>query len=150
MGGGFNALEPAGIDSLKIFGFQKGDDMPGWSQDVSLVAQPAQQPGLSDVKYTEPELVPTNRAISITLGILGLVGSLMFFIIPVIGWVIGALGVIGSLGFIGNGISGKGTLKGECPYCGADVSAMENMAGTDCTACKKRILIKDNKFWQTE
>jgi hypothetical protein len=70
--------------------------------------------------------------------------------IPFIGWVIGIFGIIGSLGSIVNGLSGKGLLRGTCPYCSTEASVMEDQAGFDCKGCKKRILVKDKKFCQIE
>jgi DNA-directed RNA polymerase subunit RPC12/RpoP len=147
---GIEKLDPLGIDKLKIFGRQKGDDMPEWTQEVKLVAQPVVSPGLADARFTTPELVPANRASDLGLGSVVIVGSLILFAIPLLGWILGIIGLFAGFGMIGSAISGKGTLKGDCPYCGAEVSAMENLAGVDCDACKKRILIKDLKFWQVD
>jgi DNA-directed RNA polymerase subunit RPC12/RpoP len=156
---GIAKLAIANISKLQIFGRQIGDDVPAWSQTINLVTQQIQQsdkrqssiePKQDISKITIPEYVPTNRAFAITFGILGFLGSLMFLAIPLIGWVIGIFGIIGSLGFLANGLSGKGLLKGTCPYCSTEASAMEDQAGFDCKGCKKRILVKDKKFCQVE
>ncbi|MEK7775316.1 MAG: hypothetical protein AAB305_05480 [Candidatus Zixiibacteriota bacterium] len=42
-----------------------------------------------------------------------------------------------------------GTLKGKCPWCATEVYST-SPEGFNCSACKKRIVIKDKKFFKIE
>ena len=41
---------------------------------------------------------------------------------------------------------GFGSIKGDCPWCGAKVSSVSSRQSFDCDACKRRITVKDHKF----
>ena len=45
---------------------------------------------------------------------------------------------------------GRSLIKGQCPYCGSDVSILGSSPGVNCSACKKRIVIRDKKFFRVE
>jgi len=47
-------------------------------------------------------------------------------------------------------LMGLGALKGECPWCGTQVTSPMASQGVDCPACKKRIVIKDKRFIKVE
>lgn len=169
---GVGKLEISQIDELKIFGRQTGDDVPAWSQSVNLreqVVQPSDlseqplqqlssQPQQSDLRptdssFTTPKYKPSTLAGRITfiiLGLSGLIGGLTFLVIPVLGWILGGMAIFASIAMITAGISGAGTLTGECPSCGAGVSEIESQQGFNCTSCKKRIVIRDRKFYRTD
>jgi DNA-directed RNA polymerase subunit RPC12/RpoP len=38
------------------------------------------------------------------------------------------------------------TIKKECPYCGTPISVINKKTGVTCKACKKRIVIQNEKF----
>jgi hypothetical protein len=78
-------------------------------------------------------------------------GCLMFafmalgvLLIPVVGWIASPI-----LFFIGLGALIQGRHhKGECPYCGHENQVSEGRPGANCGACKRRFLVKDERFWQ--
>lgn len=77
---------------------------------------------------------------------IGLAGLAMLFIFWPLGLALLVVAVIFPFALAG---SMAAALIGECPYCGHAVtaSAADQAAGRmDCTACKKRILIKDGQF----
>jgi len=40
-------------------------------------------------------------------------------------------------------------LKGQCPYCDTAIEVPDQAAGgADCPVCKKRIVVRDQKFHQ--
>lgn len=43
---------------------------------------------------------------------------------------------------------GAEIILGKCPYCNSDISVPGESAATNCPICKKRIMIKDNKFYK--
>lgn len=45
---------------------------------------------------------------------------------------------------------GLSNIKGQCPYCGSDVLVSSREPGVNCRACKKRIVIRDKKFFRVE
>jgi DNA-directed RNA polymerase subunit RPC12/RpoP len=100
-------------------------------------------------KFTIPKIEEPNRVFSIILGTLGILLSL-FLLAPILARVLGIVGIIASFGLLVNGFSEAMFLKGECPYCGTATSVMSNQLGTDCKACKKRILVKKNRFYRVD
>ena len=60
------------------------------------------------------------------------------------------MAIFGAIGMITAGISGAGTLKGHCPSCGVGVSKIESQKAFNCTSCKKRIVIRDRKFYRID
>lgn len=40
--------------------------------------------------------------------------------------------------------------KGHCPYCDSDIKLPSGAQGADCPACKKRIVIRDSKFFSVD
>jgi DNA-directed RNA polymerase subunit RPC12/RpoP len=173
---GVGKLAIAEIDTLQIFGRQTGDEVPAWSQTVEInqpVVQPlelAQQPTQHSSQTQRSDLRPTDssfttptyeykpstkpgRIFSISIGICGLLGGLIFFFaIPLLGWVFGGIVIFTSFAMLSNGISGKGIgiLKGQCPYCGEAASKTESQKAFNCTSCTKRIVIRDRKFYRTD
>lgn len=167
---GVGKLGLSQIDTLQIFGRQTGDDVPAWSQSVNLherVVEPSvsqqsiqhsSQLHRSDLRPTDSSFTtpkyepstPTGRILFIILGLFGLLGGLLFLAIPLLGWILGGMAIFGSIGMLAAGISAAGTLKGQCPYCNEEVSGIESQKGFNCTACKKRIVIRDKKFYRTD
>jgi DNA-directed RNA polymerase subunit RPC12/RpoP len=45
---------------------------------------------------------------------------------------------------------GYGGLKGKCPWCETEIENPYPLSGMDCPACKKRIVIRGNKFVKIE
>jgi len=41
---------------------------------------------------------------------------------------------------------GSNMISGACPFCGHKIITFKNQLSTKCKACRKRIVIKDNKF----
>jgi DNA-directed RNA polymerase subunit RPC12/RpoP len=168
---GIGKLKIAEIDTLQILGRQTSDDVPTWSETVKLdqpmiQSSPADVPAIqhsshtqrndlrpTDSSFTTPEYEPSTmvgRIIMITLGGFGLLGGLIFLAIPLLGWILGGLAIFGSIACLVAGFSGAGMLKGQCPYCGEGVSQIESNKGLNCTSCKKRIVIRDRKFYRTD
>lgn len=103
--------------------------------------------------FTTPRYEKPTQAVrttSIVIGVCGLLGGLIFLLIPLLGWIIGAIVIFTSFGMITNGISGTGTLKGECPYCEAFASEIATKQGFNCSACKKRVVIRDMRFYRVD
>jgi DNA-directed RNA polymerase subunit RPC12/RpoP len=40
--------------------------------------------------------------------------------------------------------------KGHCPYCDTKITLPPNVPGADCSACNKRIVIRDTKFFSVD
>jgi hypothetical protein len=54
--------------------------------------------------------------------------------------------IIGIFALIYSYHLGVNMITGECPYCGNKVQTFKNQLNTRCKACRKRIVIKDDKF----
>lgn len=54
--------------------------------------------------------------------------------------------VAGAFMYISGDFKSKNTINGSCPYCGYQVKALKYHLNTKCPACKKLLVIKDNKF----
>jgi DNA-directed RNA polymerase subunit RPC12/RpoP len=69
-----------------------------------------------------------------------------------IGAIIGVPLIIGGIAspFIGPVAVGLTSIKGKCPYCESEVQASSMDKGVTCPACKKRIVIRDKKFYKVE
>ena len=157
---GLRKLSVPEINKVKIFGSRKGDVVPEWSQAVDLVDRSSQENSIdtephqkqSQTKlFTVTTYSPnTNRVFSVLLGIGGILGSLLFLIIPIIGWILGIFGVIGSFGLIASGVTGEGRLEGECPYCCARTYSVRSADGFNCKACRRRIVIKEQRFYRVD
>ncbi len=85
----------------------------------------------------------------ITASIFILVGFLLC--LTGIGAIIGVPLIIGGIAspFIGP-VAGLTSIKGKCPYCESEVQASSTDKGVTCAACKKRIVIRDKKFYKVE
>jgi DNA-directed RNA polymerase subunit RPC12/RpoP len=42
------------------------------------------------------------------------------------------------------------SIKGPCPYCGSAVTTSKSSQGVTCRACKKRVVVRDRKFYRVE
>ncbi len=150
---GVRKLAIEGIANLQIYYQLKGEDMPSWNESVSLqsAVTPVANPNESGVKFTTPEYMPTGAGIGIFAGCAGMGCGLFLFVIPVIGWIVGAGVILASIIFAIQAASGKATghLKGACPYCETENMVDETKPGFNCKGCKRRVLIKDKKFYQT-
>ena len=109
-----------------------------------------------------PQLQSTvaQRAIleGIFMGVIagGILAVLLFFVFapfvkiffPTLGNILQTYGVVACpvLGLL-KGLTHK---KGNCPWCGISISAYGMQEGVDCRACKKRIVIRDNRFLKVE
>jgi DNA-directed RNA polymerase subunit RPC12/RpoP len=69
----------------------------------------------------------------------------------VIGAIVGIpMIIIGLFGSAIGPLMGLANIKGSCPYCGTNVSASAGLPGIDCRGCKKRIVIRNKKFFAVE
>jgi DNA-directed RNA polymerase subunit RPC12/RpoP len=85
----------------------------------------------------------------------GILGFLLGCLLAVVGGVMCAAGPLGILGvplfFLGIGAALKWsftTIQGKCPYCGRSTIAQSTSAGATCQACKKRIVIRQRRFYK--
>jgi len=80
-------------------------------------------------------------------GCLFMAGLLLTF--TGIGALIGIPMILGAvlLPFIG-ALVGLGTIKGPCPHCGQSITAQSAQPGIDCQACKRRIVIREKRFFK--
>ena len=46
--------------------------------------------------------------------------------------------------------AGSKDISGACPYCGTSISASQIAAGVTCSACRRRIVIKDGRFYSVD
>jgi len=85
-----------------------------------------------------------------------LTGLMVAFILIVIGVMVSLtiIGLIIGIPLILSGIAypfiARSLIKGQCPYCGSEVSALDFKPGVTCRACKKLIVIKNKKFFSVE
>jgi DNA-directed RNA polymerase subunit RPC12/RpoP len=65
-----------------------------------------------------------------------------------IGAIIGIPMILGGLlaPFLGP-VLGLTNIKGKCPYCETNVTAQSRALGVTCPACKKRIVIREKRFY---
>jgi ssDNA-binding Zn-finger/Zn-ribbon topoisomerase 1 len=54
--------------------------------------------------------------------------------------------IIGIAVFFISYAQGANMITGACPYCGHKILTYKNQLNTKCKACRKHIVIKDNKF----
>lgn len=89
-----------------------------------------------------------------------LTGWLLSAVLIVVGVLLSLTGIGAILGvpmilmgilapFVGP-LMGLSSIKGQCPYCGSDVSTFSTNRGVTCSACKKRIVIRDKTFLRVE
>lgn len=74
-----------------------------------------------------------------------LVLAFVCLLIPFIGIFLSGALLIGSI----SGFMGGEQLYGDCPYCGIRQDVASTAVGHNCRACRKRILVKDSKFYKT-
>lgn len=159
---GIPKLNIVDIDALQIFGRQIDDELPAWSQIINLRPEQSlppdtlQQPSIplqqnlsaerqksasTSAKLVTPSI--KERLIGSGLLVLGAIG---FLIVPVVGWIISPVLLLLALGPLLQGQEHRGA----CPYCATAVSADAGKPGVNCQGCKKRILIRDERFWKVE
>ena len=44
----------------------------------------------------------------------------------------------------------RSLIRGQCPYCGRDVSALNTKPGINCPGCGKYIVIRDKKHFEAQ
>lgn len=76
--------------------------------------------------------------------VLGSIGAVALFFVPVVGWFFG-LGLAG-MTFIAIFGRRERVLIGPCPSCGTEFYVSEKLPGVDCPACVKRIVLRDGQF----
>ena len=99
----------------------------------------------------EHDKAPVNAAFgglilgAVVMPILLIVGSMLcltglgaFLGVPMI--------ICGVLAPLAGPMIGLGSIKGECPWCGAAVNTINSRQSFDCEACKKPIAVRDHKF----
>lgn len=159
---GIPKLNIVDTDALQIFGRQIGDELPVWSQIINLrpeqwlppdilqqssippqqnLSAESQKSASTSAKLVTPSI--KERLIGSGLLVLGAIG---FLIVPVVGWIISPVLLLLALGPLLQGQEHRGA----CPYCATAVSADEGKPGVNCRGCKKRILIRDERFWKVE
>jgi len=58
--------------------------------------------------------------------------------------------IAGLLSPFAGALLGLSSIKGPCPYCGHEVSCSSKTPGVTCPACKKRIIVKEKKFYKVD
>ncbi len=99
-------------------------------------------------KFTTPRAVKIG--IWKTAGIAWLLFSAGFGLTMIgIGAIIGVpMMVIAAILFVGAPLFGLfRVLNGPCPYCSSDLTASPHVKGVTCPACKKRVVVRDSKFF---
>lgn len=43
-----------------------------------------------------------------------------------------------------------GAIQGPCPYCGTSLSALRREKGVKCSACTKRVVVRDMRFFAVD
>lgn len=153
---GILKLGVTGITTVEVFGRQVGDDVPAWSQSISLKAKelvtPQQDQSHPRSNRTHNQSSTPAKIFTPTFGEklkqsgLLLAVAFVLLIIPVIGWIISAFLFMIAVGALLQGQE----YQGDCPYCSTKVSVRLGATGVDCSGCKKRILIKDERFYKVE
>jgi DNA-directed RNA polymerase subunit RPC12/RpoP len=44
----------------------------------------------------------------------------------------------------------RSLIRGQCPYCGRNVSAMNSRPGIRCPGCGRHIVIRDKKYFEAQ
>jgi DNA-directed RNA polymerase subunit RPC12/RpoP len=125
---------------------------------VDIVVQEAIQLATGRVKgFTEVTPIRTKQSKGGGIASIGCGGLLVLFaivsfsqpydttfggMILVGGLVIAVLGI----SKLSNSIETITALNGVCPYCATPINVPPNLPGTDCPACKKRIVVRGMKF----
>lgn len=109
---------------------------------------PAQQPS-GDTKSQAGCGALTGGLLGCSFGIWMIIGGVLLSLTG-IGAIIGVPLIIAgiALPFLAP-LIGAATISGKCPHCGASVIATAQEIGNggmDCTACARRILIRDKRF----
>src|SRR5690606_4418305 len=86
----------------------------------------------------------------------GLTGAAIGFILIAIGIMVSLTGVglvIGiplSLAGVAYPLIARSLIRGQCPYCGRNVSALNTKPGINCPGCGKYIVIRDKKYFEAQ
>lgn len=150
---GITKLGVEGIRTLQVLGQQLGDEIPSWSQSIelsstSLDTSEAKRPvdgGSHGNISTSAKVVNPTIGDRLKVSVFLVFAAPGFLIIPFIGWIISAILLLIAVG----ALLQLPQYKGNCPYCSSEVTAGLQSPGVDCPACKKRILVKEERFWQT-
>lgn len=82
------------------------------------------------------------------------IGVLIWLAITLFSWGYTVWGTIAAIGtvllaiFMDGIISSR--IQGPCPHCSSWVVALEGNQGIDCPGCKRRLLIRDKKFYPVD
>ena len=85
-----------------------------------------------------------------------LTGSAIAFILIAVGMMVSLTGVglIIGIPLILAGIAypliARSLIRGQCPYCGKNVSALNSKPGINCPGCGRLIVIRDKKYFAAQ
>lgn len=86
----------------------------------------------------------------------GLTGTAIGFILVVIGIMVSLTGVGLIIGIplilagFGYPLIARSLIRGQCPYCGRNMSAINKKPGINCSGCGKYIVIRDKKYFEAQ
>ena len=110
----------------------------------------AASPVISAVENaTEVTYTPVNTPQRLASGVVLLIVSPFLFMIPCIGWVIGAVMFFAGLGILFARKEDLSQIKGDCPYCMLPIESTYSQKSIPCTHCKQNIIFKKGYFLTT-
>jgi len=86
----------------------------------------------------------------------GLTGTAIGFVLIAIGIMVSLTGVgliIGVpliLAGVAYPLIARSMIRGQCPYCGRNVSALNSKPGINCPECGRDIVIRDKKYFEAQ
>ena len=86
----------------------------------------------------------------------GLTGTAIGFVLIVIGIMVSftVVGLIIGVPLILAGVTypliARSLIRGQCPYCGKNVSALNSKPGINCPGCGRLIVIRDKKYFEAQ
>ena len=98
---------------------------------------------------TEVTYTPVNTPQRLASGIVFLLVSPFIFMIPCIGWVIGAVMFFMGLGILFMRKEDLSQIKGDCPYCMLPIEGVYSQKSIPCSHCKQNIIFKKGYFLTT-
>ncbi len=84
----------------------------------------------------------TGTAIGLILIVIGIMVSF-----TVVGLIIGVPLILAGIAYP---LIARSLIRGKCPYCGRNVSALNSRPVINCPGCGKHILIRDKKYFEAQ